>query len=163
MKIPEGVTFFPPEKYLQEVCEYSRSVIVEDFEGEQMEGIGCWICACFDNDEPEVISQIPRDVLLDADMRNITFNEVVPQMIRESSGKAFSFLVPMLYSTPNEPRQFAVRVMAFNGFQLVDFFSRGVLDDDSVFSITGWGTSSGTGGVGTDLIQQSQRSLYKVG
>jgi len=164
VNIPKGTIFIPPEKHIAAVSTYSREV-VEDFECEDISGVGVWICASYNNSEPEVISQIPREVLNDADMRSLTFGEVVPQMIRESGGKAFSFIVPMVFSTPSVQNQFAIRVLAFNGFQLVDFYLAGEIDEDFVFtsSCRKWQRATGTGGVGSSLIENSQRALYLHG
>jgi hypothetical protein len=164
VNLPDGAVFIPPEKHIASVSNYSREVIEEFFEFEDISGVGVWICASYKTSEPQIISQIPPEILNDADMRKLTFGEVVPQMIRESEGKAFSFIVPMMFSTPVVQNQFAIRVLAFNGFQFVDFYLAGEIDDEFVFtSYREWGRSTGTGGVGSALIENSQRALYLHG
>jgi hypothetical protein len=165
MNLTEGMLFIPPEQNIKRVCEFSRDVVQEEIDGQSIGTMGCWILCSFKNKTNEIISQIPRDVLADDQMRSITFGEIVPQMIRESGGKAFAFLVPMMYATSHDGKaeNMAIRVLAFNGIHLIDFYCRGTIDDRAIFTMEGWGVANHVEGVGAELIHESQRAMYRFG
>lgn len=165
MNMLEGMVFVPPDANIKRVCEFSRDVVHSEIDGACISDMGCWILCAFRGQLNEVISQIPRDVLADDQMRSITFGEVVPQMIRESRGRAFAFLIPMMYATTfdGEATNMAIRVLAFNGIHLIDFYCRGSIDEQAVFTVDGWGIANHVDGVGKELIEDSQRALYIFG
>jgi hypothetical protein len=165
MNLTEGMLFIPPESNIKRVCEFSRAVVHEEIDGKCVADMGCWILCAFKGKSNQIISQIPRDVLADDQMRSITFGEVVPQMIRESGGKAFAFLLPMMYATSYEEEadNMAIRVLAFNGIHFIDFYCRGSVDEQAIFTIEGWGIANYVEGVGEELIHESQRAIYRFG
>lgn len=154
----------PPSVHIKRVSEYAKRVVREDFDGNDMTTKGCWVLAAFKNGSVNIVSEIPRNILAESECRELMFDEVIPQMVREIQAQALAFVVPMFYRGAHslEPC-FAIRVLAFDGISFFDYFASGDLDEDNIAHINGWAMSTISEGIGADIVRQSQRSLYKMG
>lgn len=159
-----GQISLPLSKPLTALTKYGKCVVEEDFDGKDVTEKGCWILGSYHDTECEVLSEIPREVMLRDDTRNLMFGSAVPEMVREAQVAAAAFILPMYYfrSGSVDPR-FAIRVIAFNGIHVVDFFADATLDPDGYADITDWNASPMNEELLSDLIGPTHRTFYKVG
>lgn len=159
-----GAMALPLSKPLTSLTKYGKQVVEDDFDGEDVTERGCWILGCYHDCECEVLSEIPREVMMRDDTRELMFTSAVPEMVREAQVAAAAFVIPMYYfrSREQSPR-FAIRVIAFNGIHVVDFFADAALDPDGIADVVDWSASPMNEELLSDFIGPTHRTFYKMG
>jgi hypothetical protein len=159
-----GTMPLPLSAPLMSLTRYCKDIVEQDFDGEDMSERGCWILGSYTDGECEVLSEIPREAVMMDDTRTLLFTTAIPEMIRESQVAAAAFVLPMYYFRRNddEPR-FAIRVLAFNGIHLVDFYADASLDIDGTADIVDWAISPRDDDNMEQFVAPSNRMFYRMG
>ncbi len=159
-----GAISLPLAAPLKSLTQFCKDVVEDDFDGEDVSERGCWIVGSYQDGECEILSDIPREAVMRDDTRTLLFTTAIPQMIREAQVAAAAFILPMYYFRRSEesPR-FAIRVVAFNGMHLVDFYADARLDPDGTADIMDWSISPMDDSNMDEFVSPTNRMFYKVG